>query len=110
MFYRRYLALFALGIAANGCAHSDPRRYGLRAPVLRDQDLDLVTLDCDGKDAKKAPCAEPYESSFAWDAADNTLFRPVSWGLRVKSIGESRNVNAFDEVPDSSWFTNRIGA
>src|SRR6185436_9189625 len=23
--------------------------------------------------------------------------------------GEATNVNAFDEVPDSSWFTNRIG-
>jgi hypothetical protein len=22
---------------------------------------------------------------------------------------EAKNVNAFDEVPDSSWFTNRIG-
>ncbi|MFO0738729.1 MAG: hypothetical protein U0270_22720 [Labilithrix sp.] len=100
------LALFALG----ACAHSDPRRFGLRAPVLRDQDLDQVTLDCKDKDKKKAPCAEPYESSFAWDAADNTLFRPISEALLLKPIGESRNVNAFDEVPDSSWFTNRIGA
>ena len=99
------LSVLALG----ACAHSDPRRFGLRSPVLRDQDLDLVTLDCRGKDAKKKPCAEEYESSFAWDAADNTLFRPISEGLTLKKIGKSRNVNAFDEVPDSSWFTNRIG-
>lgn len=104
----RVLPLLAL-LSLGACAHSDPRRFGLRAPVTRDQDLDLVTLSCKGKDAKKAPCAEPYESSFAWDAADNSLFRPVSEALRVKLHGESLNVNAFDEVPDSSWFVNRIG-
>jgi hypothetical protein len=100
------VAMLALG----ACAHSDPRRFGLRAPTLRDQDLDLVTLDCKGKDAKKAPCAEPYESSFAWDGIDNSLFRPISEALILKPSGESQNVNAFDEVPDSSWFVNRIGA
>ncbi|MBX3228990.1 MAG: hypothetical protein KIT84_41335 [Labilithrix sp.] len=101
------LLLAALGLAA--CAHSDPRRYGLRAPVTRDQDLDDVTLDCKGKDAKNAPCLEEYVSSFAWDAADNTLFRPISEALILKPRGPARNVNAFDEVPDSSWFVNRIG-
>lgn len=99
--------LVVLGAAA--CAHSDPRRYALRAPVLRDQDLDDIQLDCKGKDAKKAPCIEEYTSYFAWDAVDNILFRPISWTLIVKSKGEARNVNAFDEVPDSSWFVNRIG-
>lgn len=101
------VTLLSLSLAA--CAHGDPRRFGLRAPVTRDQDLDLVTLDCRGKDAKKAPCAEPYESSFAWDGADNILFRPISEALILKPVGASRNVNAFDEVPDSSWFVNRIG-
>ncbi len=53
---------------------------------------------------------EVYESSFSWDAADNSVFRPVSKFFQVDSYGEAENVNAFDEVPDSSWFTNRIGA
>jgi hypothetical protein len=104
--------VFVLGaaLALGACAHSDPRRYGLRSPVTRDQDLDLISLDCKGKDANKIPCLEMYESSFVWDGADNELFRPLSEGLSLKSVGFARNVNAFDEVPDSSWFTNRIGA
>ena len=89
-----------------GCAH-DPRVFPLRAPVLRDQDLDDVALPCAG-----APKCMPAvrESSFAWDAADNTLFRPAHDALVVKRTGEAVDVNALDEVPESSWFTNRIGA
>ena len=97
-----------------GCAR-DPRQFALRAPVLRDQDLDSVRVDC-ADDPKlagvaAAVCApELYDSSFSWDAVDNTVFRPVSKFFQVDSYGEAENVNAFDEVPDSSWFTNRIGA
>lgn len=97
-----------------GCAH-DPRTFRLRAPVLRDQDLDPIHVDCpaSGKpnDLQTAACTpELYESSFSWDAVDNSIFRPMSKFFQVDSYGEAENVNAFDEVPDSSWFTNRIGA
>jgi len=52
---------------------------------------------------------EEYESPFGWDAADQTIFRPVSRFFAVDPAGESINVNSMDEVPDSSWFENRIG-
>jgi hypothetical protein len=52
---------------------------------------------------------EPYESSFAWDGADNLIFRPMSDFFAVDPGGEAVNVNSLDEVPDSSWFVNRIG-
>lgn len=96
------------------CAH-DPRTFRLRAPVLRDQDLDAVRIECPSSDdprgVQAAACVpETYESSFSWDAIDNSIFRPMSKFFQVDSYGEAENVNAFDEVPDSSWFTNRIGA
>jgi hypothetical protein len=110
----RRLPRVGVSLLLLACAH-DPREFPLRVPVARDQDLDPVKVDCreeskpDGlKDTVCAP--EPYESSFAWDGADNILFRPVSKFFQVDSYGEAENVNAFDEVPDSSWFTNRIGA
>jgi hypothetical protein len=83
--------------------------------VLRDQDLDAVHVDCpsngDPHGVQAAACVpESYESSFSWDAVDNSVFRPMSKFFQVDSYGEAENVNAFDEVPDSSWFTNRIGA
>jgi hypothetical protein len=48
-------------------------------------------------------------SPFGWDAADNLAFRPVTSTFAVQLRKESVNVNAVDEVPDSSWFENRIG-
>jgi hypothetical protein len=107
-------AVLALSCIA-ACAHDDPRRFRLRAPVMRDQDLDPVKVGCrpdpSAKGPKKVTCTpEEYESSFAWDAADNTLFRPISKFFQADAVGEAKNVNAFDEVPDSSWFVNRIGA
>src|SRR5262249_55663708 len=78
-------------------------------PVVRDQDLDPVTVDC-RKEPKGLNCTpEDYESSFAWDAADNIMFRPIAKFFAAEHVGEAKNVNAFDEVADSSWFVNRIG-
>ena len=62
-------------------------------PLWRDDDMAL--------DASKA---EPQEDSNAYDFIVNSFGKP----------GERRdvrafNVNTLDEVPDSSWFTNRIG-
>ena len=51
----------------------------------------------------------PYVSPLAWDAVDNSAFRPLSKVFAVDPPGAAKNVNAFDEVPDSAWFQNRIG-
>ena len=105
-FERNSFYALALTFGLVGCAH-DPRVFPLRAPVVRDQDLDDVVLECAGK-AKCQP--KDRVSSFTWDAADNSLFRPGHDFLSVKRTGEALDVNAFDETPDTSWFVNRIGA
>ena len=51
-----------------------------------------------------ASAATPIEGSNGYDFAEHTFLKP----------GDRRdipavNVNTMDEVPDSSWFTNRIG-
>jgi hypothetical protein len=55
------------------------------------------------------PPPEEYISPMVWDVADQTIFYPLARVFAVDPAGESTNVNALDEVPDSSWFTNRIG-
>lgn len=45
---------------------------------------------------------------WAWDTIDNTLFRQASEALAYRRGREAVNVNALDEVPDSSWYTNRL--
>ncbi len=112
---RRVSTLLLLGASAFGCA-SGPRPFPLRPPMTRDTDLDPVSVKCTQRENDKEKgkthlsCTpEPYVSPLAWDAADNTVFRPLSKIFEVDPPAEARNVNAFDEVPDSAWFTNRIG-
>lgn len=104
---------FAITAVLAGCA-ATPRSFPMREPFARDTDLDPVSVRCvkrpNDKDAEHVSCApEPYVSPLAWDAADNTFFRPISRLFAVDPAREARNVNALDEVPDSAWFTNRIG-
>ena len=106
------LALAAACASACGAA---PQRFPLRAPMQRDTDLRSVVLPCRIAPTKKDPrhvsCApEVYVSPLVWDGADNMLFRPLSRVFAVDPAHEAPNVNSLDEVPDSAWFTNRLGA
>src|SRR5262245_20691761 len=62
-------------------------------PIATDDDMAL--------DASRVA---PIEDSNGYDFVVNTFVRP---GRRHD--GAAGNVNTIDEVPDSSWFTNRIG-
>jgi len=110
-----------LGLAASvlpafvaaGCAAREPRRFPLKDPVWVDEDLRPISVPCWEKeeDGKKETVCRPeeYISPFAWDVADKTVFRPISKFFAADMGFEAKNVNSMDEVPDSSWFTNRIG-
>jgi len=59
----------------------------------------------------RSPIAEPIERG-AWNKLyffEYDVSRPIDWTLAVPERRPARNVNALGEVPDSSWFTNRIG-
>ena len=66
-----------------------------------------IWRDPDRRSFDRVP--EEYFSPFAWDAANQTVFRPISRFFAVDPAGDAVNVNALDEVPDSSWYENRIG-
>lgn len=86
----------ALALLCAGCSRE--ARFPL-APALW-QDPDQVPY---------GPPPEEYVSPMVWDVGDQSVFYPLTRVFAVDPAGESVNVNAFDEVPDSSWFTNRIG-
>lgn len=105
--------LALLAIAALGCS-SGERRFPLRDALWQDTDLRLVSIPCEERPSEKNPkhvaCApRPYVSPLAWDGIDNSIFRPIAKVFAVDPPREAPNVNALDEVPDSAWFTNRIG-
>jgi hypothetical protein len=113
----RFAVLLGVAIAPSspfGCA-SSPRPFPMRGPLQRDTDLLPVAAPCRSDPTKRDPrhvaCApETYISPLAWDGVDNSVFRPLSGVFAVDPPGEALNANSLDEVPDSAWFTSRLGA
>ena len=83
---------------AAGCASEPLRPFPLAEPLW---------LDPDQRPYREAP-AEFY-SPYIWDGANYSVFRPLVQLWRFEAPRPATNVNAMDEVPDSSWFQNRIG-
>ena len=97
------------------CAPPPPGRFPPRDPFTVDTDLQPVSVAChpdaDAKHPDRVTCApEEYISPFTWDHVDNVLFGAISRGLMFLPPTEAANANSLDEVADSAWFTNRIGA
>lgn len=91
---------FALALATwvAGCGGTVTHRFPLAEPMWVDDDMRAFS-----------PPPEEYVSPFAWDGADQMIFRPLAMFFAARAVGEAVNVNAMDEVPDSSWFHNRVG-
>ena len=67
------------------------RRFYSDDPVWRDGDM------------RDIPPVAGFDLSKSYEFVHETF------GETVKSRGRALNVNTLDEVPDSSWFTNRLG-
>lgn len=110
---RARIRLFWTLALLSSCGTPPVARFPLdRPPLWVDDDRRPFVTPCrpDPEEPGHQLCApETYVSPFAWDAADNAIFRPVARFFAVDPGGEARNVNSLDEVPDSSWFENRIG-
>jgi hypothetical protein len=62
---------------------------------------DPIAADPERQDATKVAS---WDISDPYDFVQNTFFRPGD-----RTPRRAVNVNTIDEVPDSSWFTNRVG-
>jgi len=95
------LTLTTLATLAAGCAGSPavpPVRFANARPVLAiDDRLDV---------AAQPESREFYVNLYHWDAI---LQRRIERGLELPRPRRALGTNALDEVPDSTWFTNRIG-
>ncbi|MEZ4268714.1 MAG: hypothetical protein R3F39_20345 [Myxococcota bacterium] len=97
-FSRRGALAVAISLLCAGCADG-LRRFPLADPLTVDPDTQPFT-----------PRPADYFSGFYGDGGDQILLRPIARFFAVDPAGESVNVNALDEVPDSSWYQNRKGA
>ncbi|HSK08084.1 MAG TPA: hypothetical protein VK911_00790 [Vicinamibacterales bacterium] len=75
---------------------------GTRAAAPRFYPDDPIQVDNDRQ--FDASGAAPVDGSNTWDFVEHTFL-----GRGDRNAVRAMNVNTMDEVPDSSWFTNRIG-
>jgi hypothetical protein len=85
--------VFTIGVLTSGASTQSPRFYP----------DDPIARAPESQDASKAAA---YEQSQMYELLSNLFVnaRRDPSGLRAQ------NLNTIDEVPDSSWFTNRIGS
>ena len=91
---KRYIAALLLLTACGAPQH----RFPLASPMWVDDDRRVFA----GRPAE-------IDTPAQWDRIDHTIFRQLSELWLYEREHEAINVNSMDEVPSSSWFTNRIG-
>jgi len=96
------LALSATAAALTACAHRGP------VGTVRFENQPPVTRVNDRKDVPDEPANHPFpEKLYFFDAV---FYDRVDNYMELEEPRRALNVNSLDEVPDSTWFTNRIGA
>ena len=95
------ILLFAVGLSLG----QRPLKYSKEKAIRLDFDMENTVQP------------KPIATGYLYDLIDGTIFQPVRRSVdvsrHIRKIGgrkkEAINVNVLDEVPNSSWFTNRIG-
>lgn len=90
----------SLLIALAGCA-------GSTIPTVRFANAPAVTVVDDTRDVPSRPEKRMYAQKLY--IVEGHVYNPVRSVLALDQPLRALGVNALDEVPDSSWFTNRIG-
>jgi hypothetical protein len=92
-----------LAIVLAGCASSSQGPVG----ELRFKNAPPVWAVDDQRPLKEAPDKRDYNRTLYH--ADGYAFKRVTRAMELRADVRAKDVNALDEVPDSTWFENRIG-
>lgn len=90
----RNVLVVALAVGAMVVTTASSRKFYPDDPITRVHD------------SQDASAVQPREIDLVYDTLENSFYRP---GDRTPDV-RAQNLNSIDEVPDSSWFTNRAGA
>src|SRR5690242_121701 len=91
---------FVILVAIAACTHSETLgelRFKNQVPVWSVDD--------------HRPIAKPDKRKYNRSLyhVDGFIFRRIDRALAMQGHTRARDINSVEEVPDSSWFTNRIG-
>lgn len=93
--------LLAVAVIAAACGHAGPvgrARFAVQPPVWKVNDR---------RDVPAAPVERAYARLLYF--FDQLVYQRAVRAMELPAPRRAINVNAWDEVPDSTWFTNRIG-
>jgi hypothetical protein len=92
--------MFVVLAVVAGCAGpaAGTIRFAAQPPILRVDDRQPL---------ERKPSERPYYRSLY--QLDGFFVRRLTRAMDLPSTGRALDVNSVDEVPDSTWFTNRIG-
>jgi len=94
------LSTLALVLLACSSSRVPDARFANQAPV--------GVVD-DRRDVPVAPAERKATTTYLLYNYDGVFHRPITRRLELPGPQRALGVNALDEVPDSTWFTNRIG-
>ena len=77
------------------------------AGTTRFKNQEPVTAVNDRKHVAKTPAENPFFKELYH--FDGHYHRRLTRKMELRATGRAKNVNSMDEVPNSTWFTNRIG-
>ena len=101
---RTLAMIITLGIALGGaCSSTRQSSVG----KLRFHNAAPVWAVDDARPLEKQPKEREYNRTLYH--ADGYVFRRITRAMELKHDIRAKDVNALDEVPDSTWFENRIG-
>jgi hypothetical protein len=89
---RALAGIVAVLLLAHASPSGNSRKFYDDDPLVREPET------------QNATGVAPWDIDLIYDLAENLFARPGDPALDVRA----RNINTIDEVPDSSWFTNRI--
>jgi hypothetical protein len=89
-------------VALAACA-GDPPAF----PTVRFANQPIVWTVNDHRDTRARPT--DTVALIKYDFYYRSFQHPITKSLELRRARRARGVNALDEVPDSTWFTNRIG-
>jgi hypothetical protein len=100
MTFRSNLLWISLAFLATGCASTE------KSPRIKFSDQEVIWEAGDNQ-----KISEPKEQEFMLAEYFGGIFleRPITRNLELRHSTPAKNTNALDEVPNSTWFTNRIG-
>lgn len=101
------LPLVAVALGSTACGAMRSEASGASVGKLRFRNQAIVWSVNDRRDVPETPTTNTFAQKLYF--FDTFVHRRLTHAMEVHADEPARNINALGEVPNSTWFTNRVG-